>query len=254
MKSAKPLSFLTAYLSGLTLLELHLAAIRKYHPDAEIIISAVDDSARKLVEKYRGRYFIDNLEQLPAVAALLSRASHDVIVINDHDTVLFNNVNFLADKLAKFDVVGIEERLKHPTKDRWFRYAPGYTGLSFFMFSRAKARIRIPNWPKFFDLEFDNPHNQNNEPHYYICELLTKHYYLRPYSTEKYGLGNLLKDGDKNILWHQWFGSWEKRGAFISERDREDNPYRNMAELRAAEARFIQDYPQLDFRRAKPAF
>lgn len=254
MKSVRQISFVTPYLSGTTWLEFHLASIRKYHPDAEIIISAPDNSAKNIVEKYKGRYFDNNREYFQAIAFLFEAAANDIILLSDCDTVLFSNVDYLAAKLTEFDLVGIEERIKHAIKDRWFRYAPSYTDLTFVIFSKANARARIPTWPKFPEYDFNNRNLLNQEDHYRFCELMSKHYYLRPYTTTKYGVGNLIKDGERNILWHQWFGSWEKRPNFISEREREDSPYRNMAELIAAEQRFLNDYPQLDFSSVKQAF
>ncbi|KKQ94558.1 hypothetical protein A2865_04690 [Candidatus Woesebacteria bacterium RIFCSPHIGHO2_01_FULL_39_17] len=253
MSKTKNISFVTPYLSGTKWLELHLASIRKFHLHADIVISAPDESARKIVERFGGRYFDNNRDYFQAIAFLFETAKHDTIVLSDCDTVLFAKIDYLAAKLKDFDLVGIEERIRHATKDRWFRFAPGYTDLTFIIFSRAKARANNPSWPHFPPFT-PTPKNQNNEDHYTFCELMSKHYYLRPYTTTKYGLGNLIRDGDKNILWHQWFGSWEKRASFISEREREDNPYKNMAELIAAESRFLADYPQLDFSQVKKAF
>ncbi len=244
------ISFVTPYLSGIKWLELHLSSIRKFHPHDEIIISAPDNSAKELVEKYGGRYFANNTGYDQAIEFLFAAATNDSIFLSDSDTVLFANVDYLADKLAVFDLIGIEERIRQANKDRWFRYAPGYTDLSITLFSRANAKAKNPDWPKFPPFQ-PSPNNQNNEDHYKFCELLPKHYYLRPYTTTKYGLGNLLKDGDKNIAWHQWFGSWEKRPKIVSEVDRDDKPYESMAELVGAENNFFQDYPLLDFSTAK---
>ena len=247
------ISFVSPYLSGTQWLELHLSSIRKFHPQAEIIISAPDNSVRKTVERFDGRYFDNNKEYFQSIAFLFETATYDTIILSDCDTLLFTNVDFLAEKLKEFDLVGIEEHVRHAIKDRWYRYAPGYTDLTFIIFSRSKAKAKNPYWPGFPPFT-PKPKKQNNEDHYAFCELLSRHYYLRPYTTQKYGLGNLIRDGKKNILWHQWFGSWEKRGSFISAKEREDNPYPNMKELKKAEARFFIDYPNLDFSNLNTAF
>jgi|SRR3989344_2219015 len=253
MKVSKNISFVTPYLSGTKWLELHLATIRKFHPQAEIVISAPDESARKIVERFGGRYFANNKGYLQAIAFLFEEAKNDHIILSDCDTLFFANIDYLVEKLKKFDLIGIEERIKHPIKNRWYRYAPGYTDLTIIVFSRSKAKKNISTWP-FFPEFSPSPKNQNNEDHYAFCELLTKHYYLRPFTTDKYGLGNLIRDGGRNIAWHQWFGSWEKRASFISEKPRDDNPYPNMEELKKAEERFFADYPSLDFSSLKPAY
>jgi hypothetical protein len=253
MSKTKNISFVTPYLSGTKWLELHLSSIRKFHPHAEIVISAPDNSVKRMVEQFGGRYFANNTEYWQAVEFLFRTATHDTVVLCDCDTVLFSGVDHLVDKLADFDFICIEERIRHAGKNRWFRYAPGFVDWNFFMVSQDNARAKILSWPKLPSYT-PSSNNQNNEEHYATCQLLPKHYYLRPYTTTKYGLGNLIRDGDKNILWHQWFGSWEKRASFISEREREDNPYKNMSELIAAESRFLADYPQLDFSQIKKAF
>ncbi len=248
------ISFVTPHLSGAKWLELHLSAIRKFHPNDEIIISATNNDDRKIVEKYGGRYFDNNTDYYQAVEFLFGEASNDIIVLSDCDTVLFSNVGYLAQKLDKFDFIGIEELIRHPIRDRWERYAPSYVDFTFFMFSREKFKSKIANWPKIPRFGFNNPNIVNTEGHYRLCEIFPKHYYLRPYNTKKYGLGNLIKDGEKQILYHQWYGSWEKRGAFMSETNIEENPYQSWAELKAAEEKFFNDYPNLDFSGVWPAF
>ena len=38
-----------------------------------------------------------------------------------------------------------------------------------------------------------------------------RHHYLQPFHAPRYGLGNLLKDGDAPVAWHQWYGSYRTR-------------------------------------------
>lgn len=246
-----PISFLTPYLSGLKWLELHISSIKKFHPDSEIIISAVNDEGANIAKKHGALYLNERLEFIPAAESLFSKAKNDVIVFSNHDTVLFSNINYLAEKLNDFDLIGIEERIKWPDREGWFRYAPGYMDLTLMMFSRTNAKSKMPTWPKFSP---SNPkaQNRNHELHYGLCEALPKHYYLKPFGVKKYGIGNLIRDGSENILWHQWFGSWKKRGGFMDKSKPEANPYKTLKEQSRAEQRFFDDYPKLDLDKAKP--
>ncbi len=247
------ISFITPYLSGKRWLEMHLSSIRKFHPDDEIIICATDNSAKEIVKKYNGRYFNNNEEYYQAVEFMFSKSSNDTIVLSDNDTVLLSNIKYLADKLSKFEIIGVEEKIRNPIQKNWHRYAPGYMDMTFFMFSKAKFKSKIKDWPKIPSFEFSKPNLNNTEPHYSLCEIFPKHYYLLPYHITRYGLGNLVKDGNKQILYHQWYGSWEKRGSFMSEKNPEINPYPTWDELKSAERRFQTDYPNPDFSKIKRA-
>ena len=80
---------------------------------------------------------------------------------------------------------------------------------------------------------------------YGIGQRLTRHHYLRPYHAHKYGLGNLLKDGETPVAWHQWYGSYRTRL-----REATDTYSIAMAGERA----FLADFPQLSLDDLSPAW
>ena len=77
---------------------------------------------------------------------------------------------------------------------------------------------------------------------------MTTHHYLKPFHAARYGLGNLLKDGEAPVLWHQWYGSYRTRlGELPAEA-----PLQSIVE--AGEQAFLADYPNLDLSRLSPAW
>lgn len=247
-------SVLTPYLSGSYMLQLHLDSFRKFHPNAEILISAFNDEAQDLAEVYGAKYVAEPLRYFDAVKAMISRATNDIVVICDHDTVLLNSLDKYVDMLAsdKVDLVSIEENIKHPWADTWMRYAPGFTDMTFFMYDKRK----IPSkWPEFDHRECHRlyPSHTTHEGHYGLCRALQRHFYLRPWHTDKYGMGNLLKDGETDVLWHQWYGSYRVRP--ITEKGDRVYKYGGKEYLKKAEEAFLADYPdKLEFNNIRPAY
>ena len=246
------ISFITPFLSGKRMLETHLSSIREFHPNDEILISAMDDSGKDISAKYNAVYSIDNLDYYNAVWSMVDKASNDTLLICDHDTVFFNNVQYLADKLSNYDLISIEERIRNPYTNTWERFAPGYADMSFFMVSNSNVKSKVPEWPGYPPFDFNKPDNQNMEPHYGLCDALSKHYYLKPFHIDKYKLGNLIRDGNKEICWHQWFGSYDKRGTFFSDKPGAMTPYDTLQDLIDTENLFLDDYPNIEFSEAKP--
>jgi hypothetical protein len=93
-----------------------------------------------------------------------------------------------------------------------------------------------------------------SEFHYGICEKLKRHKYLRPYHTSEYGLGNLLKDGERPVLWHQWYGSYRKRLAGSEHEPTVRGNDETIAMVHTAQEKFLRDYPNLDFSGLTPAW
>jgi hypothetical protein len=253
-----PLSFLTPYWSGADMMRLHLESIRRFHPDAPILISA-RDCDRAEMEDYRRhfnvRYWLDDCDYTNAYLRLLTRCPTPLACIVDHDTILLSSVQPLAERVAdaEIDLVGVEERIRMPQSvgslnldaDGWLRYAPHCTASNFLLFDwrafEARWGLRgIFGTPqrgaKHFDFDYG------------ISQRLRRHFYLRPYHAPRYGLGNLLRAGDVSLAWHQWYGSYRTRldGPGVSS---------DLATLaRDGEAAFLADYPNLDLDHLSPAW
>jgi hypothetical protein len=181
----------------------------------------------------------------------------------DHDAVLLSNPDYLLQGLIRgeWNLVGIEERIREPAwvdwkrvepeGNGWFRFAPGRMDATFLMFNwgefRKMWRLR-GIWGK------PSKAARNFEFHYGICEKLSRHKYLRPFHTSKYGFGNLVKDGDSAILWHQWMGSYRTR--FVMRKSEESGVLRGetMAAVEKGEIAFLADYPNLDLSVLTPAW
>ena len=92
---------------------------------------------------------------------------------------------------------------------------------------------------------------KDDEFDYGIGQKLARHKYLRPFHVRNYGLGNLLKDGDMPILWHQWYGSYRTRfvpGAAYPDRSM------MFADVQRGERAFVTDFPDLNLSDPKPAW
>jgi len=252
---APAISFLTPYWSGAEMMRLHLASIRRFHPDAPILVSKRDGGAPELAA-YRRDFQIDGwLEDCGytnAYLRLLARCQTRFACIADHDTVLLASLDPLLARLAdgRCDLVGIEERIRlpggpsgaWPDAGGWLRFAPGCTAANFLLIDWQAFTARwglggVFGAPVAGARHFDFD--------YGIGQRLARHHYLRPYHSPKYGLGNLLKDGEMPVVWHQWYGSYRTR-------------LRESADVHAiaaaGERAFIADYPDLDLEDLRPAW
>jgi hypothetical protein len=261
------ITFLTPYWSGEQMMRVHLQSIRRFHPDAPILISKRGGDEEQM-ESYRRefgvRFWIEECDYVEALLRLLERAETSIVCILDHDTVLFQSLAPLARGIAEgqWDLAGIEERIREPpdfdwrtagsTHRGWLRFAPGYTDATMLLFDWGtfrqrwglrgiKGQARGGPWIREF--------------HYGICEKLPRHKYLRPHHVSRYGVGNLiLDDAGAPLLWHQWYGSWRRRfdgsGPEVPIHGVETTATR----ARDGEAAFLADYPDLDFSHAVPAW
>lgn len=250
-----PISFLTPYWSGADMMRLHLASIRRFYPEAPILVSKRDGGASELAA-YRREFRIDGwIEECGytnAYLRLLARCDTRYACIADHDTVLLASLDPLMATLAEgqCDLVGIEERIRLPGSsaggwpgaDGWLRFAPGCTAANFLLidWQAFKARFGLGGvfgtpvaGARHFDFDYG------------IGQRLARHRYLRPYHSPKYGLGNLLKDGEVPVVWHQWYGSYRTRL-------RESPDVYAIAA--SGERAFIADYPNLDLANLRPAW
>jgi len=251
---ASAISFLTPYWSGADMMRLHLASIRRFYPDAPILVSKRDGGAAEMAA-YRREFHIDcwleDCGYTDAYLRLLERCDTRFACIADHDTVLLASLEPLLARLAdgRQDLIGIEERIRMPgallgesSTEDWLRFAPGCTAANFLIIDWQAFKSRwglggifgVPtSGAGHFDFDYG------------IGQRLKRHHYLLPYHVRKYGLGNLLRDGETPIVWHQWYGSYRTRLP-------EASSVYAMAE--AGERAFLADYPQLTLDDLNPAW
>ncbi len=264
-RSVKPteISFLTPYWSGEEMMRIHLASVRRFHPHAPILVSKRGGGLEEM-ERHRREfgiaYWIEECGYMDAYLRLLERCETEYVCILDHDTVLLTALDGLRDAIAadSYDLVGIEERIRMPSgvpdipsppeSNGWMRFAPGCTASNFILFNwrRFKARwglrgVIAARTDGAKDYEFD----------YGIGQKLPRHKYLLPYHAPRYGLGNLLRDGDTAILWHQWYGSYRTRLQPGAAHPDESHLYSG---AERGELAFVADYPVLDLSGLAPAW
>jgi len=260
------ISFLTPYWSGREMMKIHLASVRRYFPAAPILISKKGDGLEEM-EAHRAefgvRYWLEDCDYADAVVRLLQRCETEYVCIMDHDAVLLADPGHLLRGLVqgRWNLVGIEERIREPAwvdwqrlepeSNGWFRFAPGCMDATFLMFNWREFRQR---WKLRGIWGTPRKNAHNFEFHYGICEKLSSHRYLRPFHSRKYGFGNLLKDGDAPILWHQWMGSYRTRIVLRKNEEPDTFGAETMAAVEKGERAFLADYPNLDLTGLAPAW
>lgn len=268
-KSLDTVSFLTPYWSGREMMRIHLASIRRFHPAAPILISrrGGDDGELEACRRDFGvRFWLEQCEYMDAFLRLLERCETQYACILDHDTVLLASLAPFLRGLGggRYDLVGIEERIRLPDNldtgpwpgsDGWLRFAPGCTASNFILFDWRAFKAR---WGLRGILGKRPPGTRHFDFDYGIGQRLPRHHYLRPFHARKYGIGNLLQDGDTPIVWHQWYGSYRTRlsaGASTPWNADSDSSARAVYPVaEAGERAFIVDYPDLDFADLSPAW
>jgi hypothetical protein len=256
-------SFLTPYWSGREMMRIHLASIRRFHPAAPVLVSkrGGDDAE---MDAYRREFavqaWIEDCEYMDAFLRLLERCQTRYACILDHDAVLLAGLGPYLEGLEeqRYDLVGIEERIRlprsvgteaWPESNGWLRFAPGCVASNFIVFDWQAFKAR---WGLRGVLGERRPGTLHFDFDYGIGQKLPRHHYLRPYHASKYGIGNLLKDGDAPVVWHQWYGSYRTRLAGAPASASEDAAVYPVAE--AGERALIADYPALDFADLSPAW
>ena len=271
--TAGSLTFVTPYWSGSRMMRIHLESIRRFHPDAPILVSkrgGGQDEMRGLERDFGLRCWLEECEFPDAYVRLLQRCDTEYVCIMDHDAVLLGSLDRYVEALAsgRYDLVGVEERIRLPDSvwqnrlagaNGWLRFAPGCTAANFMLFNlrafKAKWGLRgiFGSRPAgTLHYEFD----------YGIGQKLKRHHLLLPWHAPRYGMGNLLRDGDLPVAWHQWYGSYRTRlggpssgpagGAGDMAPDPDERQVYRVAE--EAERAFIDDYPALDFSGLTPAW
>lgn len=261
--TAGAISFLTPYWSGREMMRIHLASIRRFYPAAPILVSKRGGDQEEMERHERDfgiRYWIEGCSYVDAYLRLLQRCDTDYACILDHDVILLCGLDRLLDGIARgqYDLVGIEERLRAPVgmdsiwlsppSNGWMRFAPGCTASNFILFHWRGFEAR---WGLRGVVGTRGRDSKDYEFDYGIGQKLPRHKYLLPFHTQKYGLGNLLKDGNTAVLWHQWYGSYRTRLVPGASYPDESAMYPG---VEAGERAFIADYPRLDFSGLVPAW
>jgi hypothetical protein len=266
-RGADTLSFVTPYWCGREFMRIHLSSIRSFYPTAPILVSKRGGEYEEM-ETHRAefavQYWLEDYDYADALLRLLERCETEYVCIIEHDTVLLSTLDNMLAGLAtgRWDLVGMEERVRDspatsraaPSINGWWRFAPG----------QAAGPLLIFNWREFkrrwglagvrgrrgygaWEYEYDHG----------ISQKLTRHKYVLPFYTDKYGIGTLLKDGDTPVLWHQWYGAYRTRLAGPTT-DRDvfggDELVALEALVRRGEATFLAGYPTLDFSVLVPAW
>jgi hypothetical protein len=251
-------TFVTPYWSAPEMMRLHLASIREFHRSSPILVSSRGPD-RSEMERYREafgiRYWLEDCNYVDALLRLLQRCETEYVCVSDHDVVLLASLEPLLRGLVedRWNLVGIEERISVPPElgngREWLRYAPGYMDATLLIFN---LRDFIARWGWRGIKGRGASGSRQWEYHYGICEKLTKHKYLRPFHARPYGLGNLVRDGESNILWHQWYGSHAARVA--ADGSRVSGLPDVIDTVRESEAAFRRDYPNLNLSTVTPAW
>lgn len=261
--NASSISFLTPYWSGREMMRIHLASIRRFYSAAPILVSK-RGGGREEMESHKTefgiRYWIEECSYMDAYLRLLERCDTEYACILDHDVVLLCGLDELRNGIAdgRHDLVGVEERIREPIgmqgawpelhSNGWMRFAPGCTASNFILFNWRDFEAK---WGLRGVIGTRARNASSHEFDYGVGQRLKRHKYLLPFHSRNYGLGNLLRDGDTAVLWHQWFGSYRTRlvaGAAFPDRS---EMYSNVEE---GERAFLADYPNLDFSGLLPAW
>lgn len=190
-------TFLITYYANKPLLDLCLASIKKFHPEASIIISQdtkddTDLSGYKVIRHTMGNWG-------EVCEGLMRACETDIGIFIEHDCFLLKSLNDLVAKIGEYDLVGIEDNIPG------LRHSPGFAAQSFLIFDVKKFKelgvenLYVRKDEKLFGC-------QNTEAAYGISQTLDKKFYL-PVKKSGYGHGTFYGD----YVHHFWYGSFPKR-------------------------------------------
>jgi hypothetical protein len=257
------LSFVTPYWSGTEMMRVHLQSIRRFYPASPILVSK-RGGGREEMESYRAefdvRYWLEECGYVDALLRLLARCETQYVCIVEHDTALLSSLDiFLAGlREGRWDLIGMEERVRDspqiagtmPSIHGWWRFAPGQMAGPLLLFDWHNFKHRwglsgVRGRRSYGAREYEYDHG--------IGQKLTRHKYLLPFHTSKYGIGTVLKDGATAVLWHQWYGSYRTR---FGGAETGTGPAGETAATyaRQGEAAFLADYPNVDLSDLCPAW
>lgn len=255
MRTPELITFLTPYWTGREMMHIHLRSIRQFYPTAPILISKTGGGLEEMEAyrvEFRTQYWLEDCNFTDAMLRLFSRCKTEYVCFIHHDAVLLSTLDPLLKGLIEgsYDIVGIEDRIREPGRNDWLRFAPGYMDSSFMMLNwRDFLRtwgLRGIRWKEM-------PGIWHREYHYGISQKLRRHYYLQPFHVSGYGLANLLRDAETPVLWHQWYGSHQKR--LDPEHEGIELGVRELIPVvQQGESAFVRDYPNLDLSDLLPAW
>jgi hypothetical protein len=245
------------------MMRVHLSSIRTFYPASPILVSkrgGGSDEMEAHRHEFGIRYWLEECEYVDALLRLLARCETRYVCIVEHDTVLLSSLDSLLAGIQedRWDLVGMEERVRDspwsadrmPSTHGWWRFAPGQVAGPLMMFDWFEFRrrwglsgVRGERSYGAWEYEYD----------YGIGQKLTRHKYLLPFHTARYGIGTVLKDGDAAVLWHQWYGSYRTR---FADTQPSSSPVVDqlVAYARQGEESFLADYPNLDLSVLHPAW
>jgi hypothetical protein len=260
------LSFVTPYAGGREFMTIHLRSIRQFHPTAPILVSK-KGGGRDEMEAHREafglEYWLEECTYLDALLRLLKRCETEFVCVLDHDTVLLSTLDSYVEGLRanRYDLVGVEERIREPAGapwqryapefDGWFRLAPGHVDFSLVMFNLHQF---VAQWGLRGIVGGRPRATKDYEFIYGVSQHLARHKYLLPYHTGRYGLGNLLVDGDARVAWHQWYASYQSRLPDDAPAGIASGLAERVALIERGQHAFLQDYPRLELSPLEPAW
>lgn len=246
------------------MMTIHLASIRQFYPTAPILVSKRGGGAGEM-EAYRARfgiqYWLEECGLLDAHLRLLKRCDTEWVCVVDHDVVLLSSLDPYIEALRRgdYDLLGVEERIREPSGvnwrrlapefDGWLRLAPGQVTCNFVVFN---VRDFVTRWGLRGVIGARPRCGKDYELDFGIGQRLTRHKYLLPYHTRRYGLANVLMDGDTPVAWHQWYGS--HRGRLAGGAEGTTGAGERAALVERGERAFLNDYPRLDLSELAPAW
>jgi hypothetical protein len=257
------LSFLTPYWSGTEMMRVHLESIRRFYPASPILVSKRGGGQEEMETQraeFDVRYWLEECGYVDALLRLLVRCETQYVCIVEHDTALLSSLDgFLAGlRDGRWDLVGMEERVRDipeiadtmPSTHGWWRFAPGQVAGPLLLFDWHKFKRRwglsgVRGHRGYGTREYEYDHG--------IGQRLTRHKYLRPFHTSRYGIGTVLKDGETAVLWHQWYGSYRTRFS-DGQSGAEPSVASPATYARRGETAFLADYPNLDLSNLSPAW
>jgi len=255
MRTPELITFLTPYWTGREMMHRHLRSIRQFYPTSPILISKKGGEVEEMEthrEEFQVQYWLEDCKFTDAMLRLFSRCKTEYVCFIHHDAVLLSTLDPLLQGLieGRYDIVGVEDRIRIPDRDDWLRFAPGYMDSSFMMFNwrefLRKWGLRGIKWK-------ETSGTWHREYHYGISQKLRRHHYLQPFHIAGYGLANLLKDAETPVLWHQWYGSHQQR--LDPEHEVFEPGIRELISIvQQGESAFLRDYPNLDLSVLLPAW
>lgn len=200
------MTFLITYYAHPELLAVCIDSIKKYHPDAKIIISQQIDDGFTFEQgtdpNIRVEYHDMKNTLWAAVASnLMMVCQDDYAVFIEHDAFLLKSLQPLIDKVTNgtYDLIGPEEVCE-------IRNSPGMIAQNFFIINLRKMREEGLGKIWVRDIENVKKTCKSVESGYGISQTLTNKKFMKMRESG-YGHGTFYDD----YIHHLWYGSYKKR-------------------------------------------